>query len=155
RDHVTVPTKDFSTLLLQSRCRIDDSPIEILAHSDVDDLVARAEQIVEEEISFEWNRAVNGRTGQHEMAIQTRLSTSGRGLSAVVALNQSAPDEQVGAAGQRLGHHKFIVPGLVASHRKARAVVPLHVNRRSADGLREPRQRIERSRPMRETISWL
>ncbi len=155
RDNTAVPAKDLATLGVEAVGRFDDLAVEVFAHPAVDDFVARAEQVVEQEIPLERDRTGFRVPRQHEVAVEPRLGAGGRRLPAVVALHQPAPDEQVGPAAEGLGHHELVVPRLVAADRQSRAVVPLHEDGRPADRLREAGQVLQRRRPMSEPIAGL
>ena len=67
------------------------------------------------------------------MAVDARLGASRRSLSAVIALNSAAPNEEVGPASLGFGDNEFVMPCLVAARGQPCAIVAFDRNLRTAE----------------------
>ena len=80
------------------------------------------------------------------MTAHAEPGRGGRGLSGVIRLHGARCDEGVGTHLPRRGQEILELAGLVATAAESRAVVTLDPDAGSAEGLAEPRQRLQRGR---------
>ena len=154
RHDVAVPAEDLAALRLEPFGDLGDSPFQRLAESDVHEFIAGPDQMIQKKISLEGNWFVTRFSArQDKMAVDAGFRAGGCRLAAVVALHAAAPDEEVRTLPLRLGQDELVVPRLVAAEHQARAIVALDRNRRPANSRREPGERFQGRRPMRERIT--
>src|SRR5262249_31406466 len=90
------------------------------------------------------------RPAEVELAFDAELGTGGGCLPAIVRLHARAPNDDIRAAADGIGHEKLVVPCLVAAEQHAGAVVALDENPHVANLLGEAWHFLQGRRQMSE-----
>jgi hypothetical protein len=115
--------------------------VAVLLVGDVHDL--RSKKIIEQQIS---RRVLRLDASQHENAFKPKPSRCRCGLPAMIGLDRAASDQGVRALGVRFGYKEFQFARLVTAKSEAGLVVAFDYQTRSAQFVRQTRERFNRRR---------
>ena len=85
------------------------------------------------------------RAAEHQDRAQPAARRGGRGLAAVVRLRRAERHERIGPARERIPDEQLELAHLIAAAGESRQVVALDEDLRSAQGAREPGEKLDRS----------
>ena len=141
-----VPEINLAALRPKSLRDLSDLLVECRADGFLNDLDARADDLVEQQVPLHDIRLCRRLAAtEHQMNIESDLRARGRCLPTVVALHPRAPHDEIGSLGQRIRDQELVVPRLIPAKQQPRAVIPLdpHTRPVCTHGLAKPRQQFQ------------